>query len=494
MRLRDRAVALLERSWLAQLLVLAVFALIARGATFGEWNFDTDEQFYALVGRRMLQGATLYVDIWDRKPPALYLTYAAIALVSPSVLAFQLAATLSAIAGSFGIARLAQRVSGTVPSLMAGIAYLALLGRFGGASGQAPVWYTTLMILAAWAIVSRLDLLRRGHIDAVLVCGMAAAGLAVAFKQSAAIECGFFGLFVTAQLIASRAALSRIVSRVVLLATVAVLPMAVTFAWYWQIGHLPELWEALVRSNLARFYETPWGRFVRFLAIIGSLGMPLAFAVLGWITLDAPDRKRPMVVFMALWAGVAVLAVASFPNIYLHYAIPILPPLCVLSAVFFDRRSIGTLGFAALVIVAIIYGHTLDLPTRLRAHHAAPELVAYVEAHTPDRKLLVWGLPNYLYVLTGATPPGPLAFPPHLYEGAESGASGINEVAEMRRIIADRPQTVVVQDPILAWPINEANVAMMKAYLTTCRHKARFTIYDHMGGQGQIVYTRCGTA
>lgn len=487
-----RTTAVLERSAAAQFLVLAAFALIARGATFGEWNFDTDEQFYALVGRCMLDGATLYVDIWDRKPPALYLVYALIALVSRSVLAFQLAATLTAIVGAFGISHMARRVSGAVPSLMAGVAYLALLGRFGGASGQAPVWYTTLMILAAWAIVSRLDVLRRGRIDIVVVAGMAAAGLAVAFKQSAAIECAFFGLFITARLLTNGARSARIVPRVALLAIVALLPIAATFAWYWHIGHLPELWQALVRSNFARLYEGPWGRVFRFGVLIGLLGMPIVFAGLGWAALGRDERRDPALAFVAAWAIVAILAVAIFPNIFYHYAIPILPPLCILCAVFFARARIGRAGFVAVLVVSLAYGNTLDLATRLRAHRAAPELVAYVQAETPGKRLLVWGIPNYLYVLVGAEPPSRLAFPPHLYEGAESGVSGIDEVEELRRIIAGRPETIVVQNPIVASPINLRNMAQLDAYLKTCRKLRRFTIYDHNGPQGQDVYSRCG--
>ena len=490
--LSDRMRAAIEASRLWQAFTLLGVALLVRDATFGEWNYDTDEQFYALVGRRMLNGATLYVDIWDRKPPALYLVYAGIALISRSVWAFQIAATLCAVAGTYGITRIARRFAGAGPSLMAGIAYLALLGRFGGASGQAPVWYTTLMVFSAWTIVSRIDALRSGRVDGRIAAGMLAAGLAVAFKQSAAIECAFFGLFITLQLAMSRVGPLRAVPQVALLAALTLLPMAATFAWYWHIGHVPELWQALVTSNFTRLYEGPWGRLYRFGALMGLLGMPIVFGLLGWLALAREERRDARMAFIAGWAIVAILSVASFPNIFYHYAIPILPPLCVLCAVFFERRSIGRIGFVAIVAVSLFYGNTLNLTTRLRAHRAAPDLVEYVRAETPDKRLLVWGIPNYLYVLVGATPPSRLAFPPHLYEGAESGVSGIDEVQEMRRIIASRPETVVVQDPIVARPINTANVAQLGAYLKTCGKLRRFTLYDHNGAQGQDVYSRCG--
>ncbi len=43
-------------------------ALLIRGPTFGYPLLHIDEQFYLLVGDRMLHGALPYVDIWDRKP------------------------------------------------------------------------------------------------------------------------------------------------------------------------------------------------------------------------------------------------------------------------------------------------------------------------------------------------------------------------------------------------------------------------------------------
>jgi len=154
----------------------------------------------------------------------------------------------------------------------------------------------------------------------------------------------------------------------------------------------------------------------------------------------------------------------------------------------------GIIGFAAVLAIALFYGNTLNLTTRWRAHQAAPELVDYVRAETPHRRLLVWGNPSYLYALVGAPPPSRLAFPAHLYDGAERGASGIDEVTEVQHIIASRPETVVAQNPVIARPVNEANIAQVAAYLKTCRKLRTFTLYDHNGAQRQDVYSRCGGA
>ncbi len=474
-----------------QFLILFAFALLIRGPAFGEWNFDIDEQFYALVGQRLLAGDTLYLDIWDRKPPALYLTYSLLSLISRSFLFYHLAATLSATLGAYGIARIAQRLTGAGAALMAALAYLAMLNRFGGASGQAPVWFNTLMIFAAWSIVTRLDRLSSGRIHPMLAAGMASAGLAITFKQSAAIECAFFGIWIVAFLLRSGASPMKIAGQILLLAILGALPMAATFAWYWHIGHVPELWHALVDSNFNRLYADPHERFMRLAALIGLLGMPLAFAGLGWWALDQTERRNAEVLFLVGWSIAALLAVVSFPNIFPHYALPILAPLCVLSAIFFERREIGRLGFVALVLVNLAYAGSFDIASRYQAHRNAPPFVDYVRSETPRGRLFVWGFPSYLYSLLNIAPPTALAFPPHLFEGAESGVSGIDEHNEVRRIIAQQPETVVTQRPLVAEPKNLPNVERVENYIRSCKRSKSFTIYDHNGPQIQVVYSQC---
>ena len=57
--------------------ILVVLSVLSRAATFNNPVIGFDEQFYLLVGNRMLDGAVPYVDIWDRKPIGLFLIYMA---------------------------------------------------------------------------------------------------------------------------------------------------------------------------------------------------------------------------------------------------------------------------------------------------------------------------------------------------------------------------------------------------------------------------------
>jgi hypothetical protein len=65
------------RGWaLATLAALAVLIVVARLHTFDE-PLEPDLVTYSTIGHEMLGGKRLYSDVWDVKPPGLYVTYAA---------------------------------------------------------------------------------------------------------------------------------------------------------------------------------------------------------------------------------------------------------------------------------------------------------------------------------------------------------------------------------------------------------------------------------
>ena len=119
--------------------MLILLGLLLRCSTFGDTNLHVDETFYFLVGQEMHHGAIPYVDIWDRKPVGLFLIYWAIAGISSSVVAYQVAAWLFASSTAMVINLIARRWAGTQGGLLAGASYLFMLGPQEGYGGQSPV-------------------------------------------------------------------------------------------------------------------------------------------------------------------------------------------------------------------------------------------------------------------------------------------------------------------------------------------------------------------
>lgn len=60
---------------LAIFLLCALFLLIIRIPSFFGPEFSSDEGFYLSIGRSLNNGLLLYKDVWDNKPPLLYILY-----------------------------------------------------------------------------------------------------------------------------------------------------------------------------------------------------------------------------------------------------------------------------------------------------------------------------------------------------------------------------------------------------------------------------------
>ncbi|MGO4168481.1 ArnT family glycosyltransferase [Novosphingobium sp. YAF33] len=484
----------IEASSTLQFIVLIAIAFAVRASVFGDWTYHTDEEFYSVAAQRMLEGKLLYVDIWDRKGPVLFLIYAACALISSSVLSYQIAATISAALGAFLITRLAARLTEVRYALLAGIAYYGLLAHFGGGGGQSPVFYNTLMLHAAYAIGSSLDRLRDGQVPPRVYFGIFCAGLAMAVKATAAIEGIFFGLVILWLLWRSNCTKPRLLARVVGLAIIALAPYLITFLYFTWLGHFGTVWNALVLSNFNRAYETLYERMWRSGVMLGSLAPILAFAAIGWHLSMLTRGRSLLTLFLGCWAAVAMAAVLIFPNIYLHYGLPVAGASCILAARYFARGLIGLAAFAVLSIYNFAVGGQFDLAFRQDALRSGTELASYVRSETPNRKLFVYSSANYLYALTDAPLLSRIAFAHHFFDDAESGVTGMDEHRELRRVLESRPETVVYEANLDYWtPQNLVNNEAVRRYLRSCRKKRSIVIHTfEEPQQEQRVYSRCG--
>ena len=187
--------ALLAHRWAGPALLLAL-AVAIRCIWYGDPVIEVDEQYYLVIGDRILHGALPYVDIWDRKPLGLFLLYAGIRLLGGAgIYQYQIVATLFA----WGTALIVRRLAGTVASpraaWIAGAIYLLWLALFTGQGGQSPVFYILLMagaglltLRAAGGDTSPARRFRLGAI-AMILCG-----LALQIKYTAVFEGIFFGL------------------------------------------------------------------------------------------------------------------------------------------------------------------------------------------------------------------------------------------------------------------------------------------------------------
>jgi len=440
-----------RRAWLAATAVLLAAAFLIRGWQFGNPLLHVDEDFYLLVGDRMLHGALPYVDIWDRKPIGLFLIYAAIRLLGGAgFVQYQIVATLFAAATALIIARIAAHITTLSAAVIAAILYLLLLGLAGGMGGQAPVFYN--LLVAAAALVTMKTMLedwpdharirRRGLIAMALI------GLALQVKYSAVFEGVFLGLFYLAMAWRARVGIVIWLADGALWVGMALLPTLAAFGYYIARGEGHAFLYANFLSINARG-GTNWGDlFGRLGDTYAVLHLPLLAVILA-VVLEPwrghPARRRAFH-FVAMWLGAALFGYFVFGTFFDHYALPLMVPITAAAAPLFAvrQRHIGVIAAALLLGGgAIAYAGYAQATARTRGgQQALDATVAAIRPHLTNC-LYVYDGEAILYYVVPSCIPTRYAFPPHLNLTREAGAIGIDPLAEIRRIMNGRPSVVV---------------------------------------------------
>ncbi|MDH7973398.1 hypothetical protein QH494_14505 [Sphingomonas sp. AR_OL41] len=444
--------------------LLLAMALAVRAVDFGNPVIHVDEQYYLLVGDRLLHGALPYVDIWDRKPIGLFAIFAAIRLLpGDGVLAYQLIATLFAAATAWLVQHGARRLGATPrAALVAGAAYLIWLPLLSGRGGQSPVFYNLFVTGAAILMLRLPALAARQATRAIVINGAVAcllAGLAIQTKYTPAIEGAFFGLAHLYYLHRAGARWPVMTAGAALWLSLGLAPTALIILLYW--AHGPAAFHAFWFANfesifLRSRYAYPLDLIARRLLGTSALLLPLTLcAALAWRRRD----ERRMLAFG--WLGAAIAGYLALGTFFDHYALPLVAPLALLAAVTFARHGRAIVATLALGLILLV------VRTAIRHSDAAGayRLAAIVAANSGGECPYVFTGDAVTYLLARACLPTAYAFPSTLAYAPEQGASGIDEASEVRRILAHRPPVIVRGSrPLAEW--NDASRALVDAALT----------------------------
>ncbi|MCU6454572.1 hypothetical protein LPN01_10835 [Sphingomonas sp. A2-49] len=442
--------------------LLLAAAVALRWRDFGNPIIHVDEQYYLLVGDRMLHGALPYVDLWDRKPVGLFLIFAGIRLLpGDGILAYQLAATAFAAATGWLIARGGMALGATVRGgLLAGIAYILWLSLLSGRGGQSPVFYN-VFVAAAAVLTLRLPALAIARARAGIVANGAAAcllaGLAIQTKYTPVVEGTWFGLVHIWALRRAGASPGLTAAAACLWALLGLAPTLAIAADYWVRG--PVVFQAFWFSNFASVALRkgyPAAKIAARLAGTGAQLLPLVACVVA-----AGRRRRPDAVSVIAfgWLAAALVAFAMIGAFFDHYALPLLVPLAMIAAPVLARTRVAA---AVLAYGALLFVARVVLPPTDAA--SARAVGAVMAANDRGACPYVFAGDAILYHLAHACIPTRYAFPSTLAYESERGASGADEAAEVARVLAGRPPVIVTMDEPMA-PWNATTRALVAAAL-----------------------------
>lgn len=455
--------------WLATALAYFTIAIVTRAVLLGNPQIHVDEQFYLLVGDRMVQGALPYVDIWDRKPIGLFLLFAAFRLVpGDGVLTYQ-AMSLAALVGtSMVIARLAREIAPRAAAWQAGVAYMLFLPIFNCAMGQAPVFYNLLVALAALALVETVKrieqpgLLWRGAGIMLLV------GVAIQIKYTVVFEGMVFGLLLLARGFADVWSYKRLGAAALLWVAAALAPTLAALGAYAAMGHAQEF----IFANFLSIFERGSDGAVAY----GRLAKEIAVLLPFWLAIfHAPRRLAPStgesprsLGIIKIWAMAACAGFLLFGTWYDHYVGPLLLPLSVLAAPALGRVIGRERRYAQFLIGLGILGTVVVTAYQLHRRGGAGDVeqaTALIRGEMHGGCAYIYEGEPVLYRTTHSCLPTAWNFPNHLNTWIEAPALGIAPNTEVRRILANRPDVVVIGESAKPYLPNLETRAIVKGAL-----------------------------
>ncbi len=488
-----------RRAWLLVGLTLLVAAFAIRCCQFGNPLIQVDENFYLLVGDRMLHGALPYVDIWDRKPVGLFVLFAGIRLLGgDGILQYQIVATLFAAGTALVIARMAAPMAGLLAGTVSGIVYILLLGLLGGSGGQAPVFYTLFVAGAALATLKATTnaSLTASQVRRLGGVAMGLTGVALQIKYTAVFEGVFFGVMLLLASWRTSRRLDRLALDGALWVLIALTPTLAALAYYAWIGQA----QAFIYANFLSIGERSGASTGEVLERLAKTASALALPTLaiGLTLILKPWRAFPQggatFGFVMAWLGAATAGYLLFGTYFTHYALPLTAPMAAACApLFVYRRGRGRLGWiaAAVLLIAGTSAYAVTIRKLQARRGAQQEMVALVQAIRPrlTNCLYVWNGDSILYHLTGSCLPTRYPFPGHLNLLREQGAVGVDQAQEVRRILAGKPHVIVDTSPT-AQDFNFAVLAIVQDELA--RHyrpvaivptkRRRIIVYERLPG------------
>jgi hypothetical protein len=399
-----------------------------------------------------LSEAAPYRDVWDHKPPGIYLVDALGLAMGGlwGIWLVEVAAVLAAVTLSYRA--LVSGGLGSPAGAFGTLAWLLAAPRLyleDGFETSYPELYALPLQFAALLLFVR-EAGRPTPTWRTAAIGTLA-GLAVLLKPTVA------GIWIAIALVllvtrARSRQWSDLARRIVLLAVPAAVPLAVAAVWLAAIGALGDALDEVVRYNAAyTAFASPADR-VTAIASGLRLTLPSGLALLavgGWfLALRGP---RSPLVTLALVALPLELLLASAGRGYHYYFIAWLPAMGVLAGYLAARVHLGVgnprvrrLLVVPYVLMAVLPAILVERLTLSPDDGSSREAAAYVREHTgASDRVLLWGSRTEVLVLAERGSPTR-----YVYQYAALATRGYASVARIDELLAalERARPLLIVD------------------------------------------------
>lgn len=419
------------------LLGLCILFFFLRLPSIIEPYWYGDEGIYQVIGQALNNGHLLYRDIWDNKPPLLYLIYAFAHSDQATVRTLSLIVGLLSVMIFFALSFTLFR-SRKISAITTGVFVILFATPFweGNIANAENFILLPIMTAAILIIRKRLDHSEESikKIQKSLFFAGLLIGIAFLFKIVAIFDLAAFSLFlvlISLPKVHSRH-LKQALRTVLILWAGFLIPFAIATAYFASQNILTEYLQAVFRGNVdyVGFENALYG-------IPQGLLILKVFLLLLAIIIVLRNRKifTHTSLFITLWVVFALFNANFSGRPYTHYVLVLLPSFCLLLGLAVQKSSrmrkraawIGVIALTTLVLLTFptfgvgrtfaYYQNTLLFLTNqsdLREYQSFfdPEtprdyaIASFIKSHSKQEdNVFIWGDSAQIYTLSNKLPP-----------------------------------------------------------------------------------------
>ena len=420
------------------ILLLCIFAvaLTAERLLVPQMPLSPDSTAYAIIGHELLNGQTLYTDIWDHKPPLIYIAYAAAEMLlgrsAQTIVLLNIFVSLLAMFGLFYAGRAGR--GGIASGLWAAVLWAIVSGTF-ELEGRDPNTEVFINACVVWAFA----LLAKNRAGGFSAKHLIFLGLLFTFGSFFKPVVVAYALF----LMGAHVAFPHVgTSRKKALIDAFVVGAIGAVSWILMFGYFAAtnrfeiFYQTIVSYNshysnnvLVNIVAPLRGRSEMFLDFMNPLAVCL---VAGLILAFIYNRRQAAL--LAAFVASTWIAIALPGRFYAHYFQLWLPVLIVASSwaighfTVSEKVQLRFASYAAGMILAgiLIFNQISPYQSALAKDWTPfvnPPLVAGEDTArqinnllNEDETFLLWGNTPNLYFLSGRKPPTAILFQQHLNE------------------------------------------------------------------------------
>jgi len=360
-----------HRVHLILLLLFAVMIVCMRLHTYTE-PLERDLDIYAWIGHYLLQGRSLYTDLIDIKPPAIFVTYAlAEFVVGMGPAQAYLLGVVAAIATLLGLYWLGARSLQRPWLGISAAACWTLLCSDLDVQANQPNTEVFINATMVWGVALLWGLpTQRIARTQTIICGLLFA-LASLYKPVVIAPVALLALVHLARAFQLAESRRNGFIQIALIAAIGALSWALVLGWFWLNGNFAEAWQMLFvyPGEYVRHAGRGWGANL-LSAYTADYLLPkffiphalILFASVAAALLGLGGERRQLWLGYLVWLLGTHIAMAMPGRFFPHYYQLLLPLVCFAAALMLDGVRDKRIATVALIVFLAAWGGYRVLP------------------------------------------------------------------------------------------------------------------------------------